>query len=87
MSNDWMIVNNEQERKWSWHGLRCHHCACLEELRKTMKILSIFGFPVKIQTRHLSNVSQKHYHLSQLAQFEVQIDKTKINESQINYFF
>jgi hypothetical protein len=36
--------------------------------KKTMKIIKIVGVPDQIQTNHLENTSQKHYHLNQLDQ-------------------
>lgn len=44
----------------------------LEWLRKTRKSsVSIVYAPVKNQTRHLPNISQKQYHLSQLTWFDI----------------
>jgi hypothetical protein len=58
----WIIMNwKECRRKQLWPNFRYYASICLEELRKTIKHVTISCVLAEIQTRHLLNTSRKCY--------------------------
>jgi hypothetical protein len=56
------------ETKQLWPNLRYYQGFCLERLRKIMTTwFRVVAIPTNFLTEHLPNISQKHYHLDQLA--------------------